>query len=135
MIQFELKDLPPDIRKQAEAKLENEKSKFSSVKTTVDGHVFDSKKEASYYAELKLREQFGEIRDLKLQPRYVLQEGFYYNKIHFRKIEYVADFKCFDVQKNQRVVADVKGYKTDVYKLKKKLFLKKYGQKVLFLEV
>ena len=134
MIQFELKDLPPNIRKQAEEKLEQKKSKFSSVKTIIDGHAFDSKKEAKYYSELKIREKAGEIKELKLQPRFLLQNGFSYNGKRYRKIEYIADFEYFDVVKNKRVVVDVKGYKTDVYQIKKKLFLNEYGDDVLFIE-
>ena len=79
MIQFDLKDLPPNIQKQAEEKLAPKKSKFSSVKTIIDGHAFDSKKEAKYYSELKIREKAGEIKELKLQPRFLLQNGFSYN--------------------------------------------------------
>ena len=44
MIQFDLTDLPPNIRKQAEEKLEQKKSKFSSVKTIIDGHAEDTRK-------------------------------------------------------------------------------------------
>ena len=33
------------------------KSKYRANKTSVDGHTFDSKKEAEYYCELKLRLQ------------------------------------------------------------------------------
>ena len=49
------------MQKQAEEKLAPKKSKFSSVKTIIDGHAFDSKKEAKYYSELKMREKAGEI--------------------------------------------------------------------------
>lgn len=42
-----------------------------------------------------------------------------------RKIYYVADF-CY-IQKGKIIVEDVKGKKTDVYKLKRKLFLYKYS--------
>lgn len=35
----------------------NKKSKYGAVKTSVDGHTFDSKKEADYYCDLKLRLQ------------------------------------------------------------------------------
>ena len=134
MIQFDLKDLPPNIQKQAEEKLAPQKSKFSSVKTIIDGHAFDSKKEAKYYSELKIREKAGEIKELKLQPRFLLQNGFSYNGKRYRKIEYIADFEYFDVTENNRVVVDVKGYKTDVYQIKKKLFLNEYGDDVLFIE-
>lgn len=134
MIQFDLTDLPPNIRKQAEEKLAPKKSKFSSVKTIIDGHAFDSKKEAKYYSELKIREKAGEIKELKLQPRFLLQNGFSYNGKRYRKIEYIADFEYFDVMENKHVVVDVKGYKTDVYQIKKKLFLNEYGDDVLFIE-
>jgi len=45
-------------------------SKYRHRKVDVDGPVFDSQREAAYYGVLKLREQAGEIRDLKLQPTY-----------------------------------------------------------------
>ena len=35
----------------------NKKSKYGAVKTSVDGQTFDSKKEADYYCNLKLRLQ------------------------------------------------------------------------------
>ena len=40
----------------------------------------------------------------------------------------------WDEEAKETVVEDVKGYKTDVYRIKKKLFLKKYGDKYKFLE-
>ena len=40
-------------------------SKYHSVKTVVNGIVFDSKKEAKRYYELLLLEKAGEIHDLK----------------------------------------------------------------------
>ena len=52
-----------------------------------------------------------------------------------RKIEYVADFRYLDYERGGLVVEDVKGMKTDVYRLKRKLFLAKYGDGVIFEEV
>ena len=49
-----------------------------------------------------------------------------------RKLEYVADFKY--MQDGVMVVEDTKGYKTDVYKIKIKMFLYKYGDKYRFIE-
>jgi len=98
--------------------------KYKAVKTEIDGKVFDSKHEADVYAKLKLREKAGEIQDLQLQPRFVLQDGFEKGGKKYRKIEYVADFQYRE--KGRIHVVDAKGYKTDVYKLKKKLFEKKY---------
>lgn len=108
------------------------KSKYSSAKTDIDGIRFDSKKEAEFYAELKLREKAGEISHLRLQPRYLLQEGFKYEGKQYRKIEYVADFEY--IENGVTVVVDVKGFRTAVYMIKKKLFLYKYGDKVKFIE-
>ena len=137
---------PPHIQKQINRQLakktrmeeiadeENveKKSKYSSAKTDVDGIRFDSKKEADFYAELKLREKAGEISHLRLQPRYLLQEAFKHDGKQYREIEYVADFEY--VENGVTVVVDVKGFKTAVYMLKKKLFLYKYGDKVKFIE-
>lgn len=108
------------------------KSKYSSAKTDLDGIAFDSKKEAEFYAELKLRERAGEISHLRLQPRYLLQEAFKHDGKQYREIEYVADFEY--IENGITVVVDVKGFKTAVYMIKKKLFLYKYGDKVKFIE-
>lgn len=103
------------------------KSKYKAKKTEIDGIVFDSRKEAKRYTELKLLERANEIKDLELQPSFLLQESFRKNNKTHRKIEYIADFKYFDIRKDKWIVEDVKGMKTDVYKLKKKLFEYKYG--------
>lgn len=108
------------------------KSKYSSAKTDIDGIRFDSKKEAEFYAELKLREKVGEISHLRLQPRYLLQDAFKYDGKQYREIEYVADFEY--IENGETVVVDVKGFKTAVYMIKKKLFLYKYGDRVKFIE-
>lgn len=42
-------------------------NKFGAVKTTIGGLKFDSKKEAARYAELRLLEHGGEIRNLQRQ--------------------------------------------------------------------
>lgn len=95
-------------------------TKYHAIKT--DG--YDSRKEARRAAELKLLLKAGNITDLTEQPRFLLQEGFTYRGKSVRRIEYVADFMY--LQDGKTVVEDVKGMQTDVYKIKKKLFLKKY---------
>lgn len=99
-------------------------NKYNNQKTKVDMFVFDSKAESKRYKELKLLEQTGEISNLELQPRFLLQEGFIKNGRRFRKIEYVADFKY--TEKGKTIVEDVKGIQTDVFKLKHKMFEKIY---------
>lgn len=100
--------------------------KYHNKRTTVDGITFDSKKEARRYAELKMLEKGGAISQLVLQPRFELQESFKKNGKTYRKIEYIADFMYRDNEKNVTIVEDVKGIKTDVYKIKQKLFENKY---------
>lgn len=130
-----LEDLPPKLREQAEIKLglQEKKNKFNASKTEVDGIKFDSKAEAEYYANLKMLERAGVIHDLKLQPRFLLQDGFTYNGHKERKIEYIADFEY--MLNGDRVVVDVKGLRTQVYRIKRKMFLKKYGNEVVFKEL
>lgn len=101
-------------------------SKYRAIKTIVDGIKFDSRKEAKRYQELKLLEKAGVIKDLALQPNFLLQESFEKNGKNFRAINYIADFCYWDCEKKQYVVEDVKGFKTDVYRLNKKLFKFKY---------
>ena len=104
-------------------------SKYNNRYTHVDGIRFDSIKEADRYSQLKLEEKGGFIKYLKLQPSFVLQEGFHDSMgVRQRAIKYVADFQYYDIQEGKEVVEDVKGMLTDVYKIKKKLFLKRYPQ-------
>ena len=110
--------------------LPNQKqSKYKNKKVKVNGKVFDSKKEAKRYQELKLLEKSGIIKDLELQKRFILLEGFKKNNKTYRPIYYYADFVYYLIYEKKTVVEDVKGCKyftTDVYKLKKKLFEYKY---------
>lgn len=91
-------------------------------------YTFASEAEAKRYDELLLRLNAGEIKDLKLQPEFTLQEGFTtLSGEHIRARKYKADFsyKEFvydgDDVKLVLVVEDVKGVKTDLYSLKKDL--------------
>lgn len=121
-----IEDLPEKYQKQVREKLEGRKKKpkYGNIKTELDGIMFDSRKEANYYATLKVREKAGEINDLILQPRFLLQESFDKNGQHYRKIEYIADFQYTEA--GRTIVVDTKGKRTDVYKLKRKLFEKRY---------
>lgn len=99
-------------------------NKYRNKKVQVDMYVFDSIRESQRYKELKLLERAGEISNLELQPHFLLQESFKKNGKTYRKIEYIADFKYTENEKT--IVEDVKGMQTDVFKLKHKLFEKKY---------
>ena len=100
------------------------RSKYRSIKTTVDGITFDSKKEAKRYQELKLLQRANKIEDLRLQVPYVLIDKSKYG----RQIKYIADFVYYDKELRQEVVEDTKSEatKTPVYRLKKRLLAEKY---------
>lgn len=99
-------------------------NKYRNKKIQIDRYVFDSIAEGQRYRELALLENAGKISNLELQPRFLLQEGFRKNGKTYRKIEYIADFQYNENGKT--IVEDVKGIQTDVFKLKHKLFEKKY---------
>lgn len=103
-------------------------SKYKNKKVVVDEIEFDSKKEANRYRELKILKSAGVIERLELQKEFVLQPSFKKNGKTYRKITYKADFSYFDNEKDKYIVEDVKGFKTDIYKLKKKLFEYKFKE-------
>lgn len=101
------------------------KNKFGARKMrSPDGQVFDSVKEFHRWGCLRLLERGGKISDLKRQVSFELipkQEG-------ERACSYVADFTYY--QDGKLVVEDCKGFKTDVYRLKKKLMLWVHGIRI-----
>ena len=97
-------------------------NKYSNKKVILDNIKFDSKREGNRYMELKILEEAGLIKELELQKEFELQPRFKKNGKTYRKISYKADFYYFDNHLGRYVVEDVKGFKTEVYKLKKKLF-------------
>lgn len=109
----------------------SEHSKYHNKKTVVDGIMFDSRKEANRYGELKILKKIGEIKDLILQPQYILQPPFERNGKKIRGISYISDFQYVIVKTGITIVEDCKGMKTDVYKLKSKMFLYKYPNLIL----
>jgi hypothetical protein len=101
-------------------------SKYKAKKTIVDGIKFDSQKEANRYLELKLLEKQGLIKYIDRQTRFELQPSYKKNGKTIRAIYYVADFVYFDKAKKKIIIEDTKGYRTEIYKLKKKIFEYKY---------
>ena len=106
-------------------------NKYHNKKVTYNGIKFDSKKEMQRYKDLELLESTDYICNLELQKKFLLQEGYTNAKgKKIRPIYYIADFYYFDLLKDKWVVEDVKAsktYKTEVYKLKKKMFEYKYN--------
>lgn len=98
------------------------RAKYNAKPIEIDRIRFDSIAEGNRYLQLKALLQNGEISDLKLQPEFLLQEPFTDNKgKRHRAILYRADFQY--TENGKTVVEDVKGMETQVYKIKKKMFL------------
>lgn len=108
-------------------------SKYRSRKTTINGVTFDSKKEAERYLDLLQMQSMGLISGLELQPEFLILERFRHEGRTERAIIYRADFRY--IQNGRTVVEDVKGVRTEAYKIKRKMFLSQYGDKVQFREV
>jgi hypothetical protein len=131
------------------------RSKFNARKTVVDGIVFHSAKEARRYGELKLLEKTGEIRGLILQPSFPLDTfGVECRPIGIYRADFEYE-ECVDLGPTDligeyhvesgprpysraatlpgrniswaRVVEDVKGFKTPLYRWKKKHFEAQHG--------
>lgn len=100
-------------------------NKYKACKTEVDGKVFDSKKEATRYGELKLLERGNAIDLLELQPQFeVVVNGVLVCK-------YRGDFRYRDRKDGALIVEDVKGMRTPLYRLKKKLVEAQYGIRIV----
>ena len=108
-------------------------SKYKSKKVTVDGIEFHSKAEAKYYEQLKWMKANKQIKDFELQPRYLLQESFKKNGKTFRKIEYIADFKVIKPDGSIEVI-DIKGQPNETFPIKRKLFERKYLDRLIILK-
>lgn len=124
------------------------KSKYNNKKTEFNGITFHSKKECDYYKWLLALKEAGDIKDIRLQPEFIVFEGErHISNSKFKDIEsklfknkeikgkqqdikYIADFEI-TLNNGDKIVVDVKsseGNLTEVYRIKRKLFLKKYPE-------
>lgn len=98
--------------------------KYHARRAEIDGFKFASRAEARRYQELRLVEAAGEIRNLKCQVRFPLV-------VNDVKIgTYVCDFQYRD-RSGAVIVEDVKGCRTQVYKIKRALMKALYHIDIL----
>jgi len=103
-------------------KVIGKKSKYGAKITVCrQKHTHDSKKEALRCSELTLMERGRLISHLKQQPKFVLLKGFWCRHNKIRPICYFADFSY--KMKGELIIEDVKGKRTAVYLMKKKMLL------------
>lgn len=94
-------------------------NKYHNKKCFYKGMTFDSKKERDYYVILEMMLKNKQITDLKTQVKFELQPSFKFKGKTIRSINYIADFTY--VKDGKLIIVDTKGYRTEVYKLKKKM--------------
>ena len=94
-------------------------SKYKNKRMTIDKIKFDSQKEGKRYSELKILRRTGEVSHFHRQVIFDLGEG----------IIYKLDFMVFWTD-GHISHEDVKGFKTDVYRIKKKLVEGQYPIKI-----
>lgn len=122
------------------------KRKYHNKKIAVNGITFDSRKEAERWLELSILKKAGEISGLQRQVKFLLirsqreepsekylkgrKKGqFKPGKLLEKEVSYYADFAYFD-KEGKLIVEDVKGVRTEVYKIKRKLMLERYGIRI-----
>ena len=103
-------------------------SKYGNRKVFVGAMAFDSRLEARRYHELLLMQKAGIICDLKTQVPFILQPSFKKGGKTIRAITYKADFVYTVCGTGEIVVEDTKGFRTEVYNIKKKIFEYKYPE-------
>lgn len=87
------------------------KKKYRNQPTVVDGIRFDSKREARYYEQLKLRRAAGEVSYWLRQVPFHMQGG----------TRYVVDFAVFFVDSARApAYVDVKGRETPMFRVKRR---------------
>ncbi len=101
--------------------LNSKTTKYRNKITIVDGIRFDSKAEARRWEKLRSWYHQGIITKLGRQPKFPFH---IHGKLMFT---YIADFKYTDIQTGIEIIEDVKGVKTPMYKLKKKIIEEMYG--------
>jgi hypothetical protein len=123
-------------------------NKYRNKKVTKNSITYASRKEARRHSELLLLERAGAIQNLQTQVKFELipaqyetvETGEFY-KIGAKKgqpkmkqicleqsVDYYADFVYYE--NGKKVVEDSKGYRTDDYKIKRKLMLYVHGIKI-----
>lgn len=97
-------------------------SKYNAKKCEIDGITFDSLSEGRRYEELKLLKAAGEINHLDTHEEFILQPAAVRRGKKIRAIIYEADFTYFDTVTKTWVAEDVKGFETEAWRLKKRMF-------------
>jgi len=102
-------------------RLDVARNKYAAKRTVIDGITFDSRREGRRYQALKALERAGVIEALEIQVPYPIQAVNLDTGEIVTVGRYVADFRYRWIASGLVTVEDAKGFKTPVYRLKKKL--------------
>lgn len=109
--------------------MQMKRSKYGAEPT--GGHA--SKREHRRAIALRILERAGRITGLREQVEFELipAQTDARGKVVERACRYVADFVYYDTRTGRMVVEDCKGYRTEVYRIKRKLMLYRYGIRIV----
>lgn len=99
-------------------KLTKKRNKYNAQKTEYEGRVFDSKREADFAKRLNWLRHAKQESDRVTRIEYQVPLAVVVRNTHICK--YICDFKVYYADNHTEYI-DVKGMKTAVYKLKKRL--------------
>jgi hypothetical protein len=97
---------------------ERKQPKYRAKPVVVDGITFPSRKQGRRYQELRLLEKAGQISDLRIDGK---DTTFKLVVAGHLICTYRAD--AVYVENGRTICEDTKGFRTDVYRLKRKLML------------
>lgn len=92
--------------------------KYRAKRVSLAGYSFASKLEASVFSLLQVMESTGAVSEIKHQHTVYLTKA---------RIGYRADFRIFDNEKNRYTLVESKGFPTEVWQIKLKLY-RVYGE-------
>lgn len=102
--------------------------KYGNTLTSYKGRVFHSKKEAEHAARLDLLRHAKKAEERVVRVEYQVPISLDIGKVHVAN--YIADFVVYYAD-GRKQVQDVKGFRTDIYKFKKKMVWALHGIEIV----
>lgn len=109
------------------------RNKYNNTKVEYNGVVYASKKEAEKAMEITMLHKAGEIIDWKPHPAYIVIPRFTKDGKIYRPTRYIADF-WVKWKDGREEIIDIKGFPTEAFKIKAKLFNSRYPKLKLIIE-
>ena len=108
-------------------------TKYHNVRCEYNGIKFDSIKEKDFYITLMVLKNAGQIQEIELQPEFPYTIAYSCQdtaNFMIKTAKYIADFRV-TYTNGQVVVFDCKGFRTAIYRRKKKIVEKLYGIEII----